>query len=237
MIRGLGAVVIVSGLIHIAGCYVPPEEGGAPQAQDSRQPQAAGRDSQQDDGSDDRSGWLQQDQQSADDRRQQGQSPGWGREQGVSGLSRQAREAYEAGNYHSAAESLESALEQEPDHPVLLQKLAAVRYQLGDFQRSENLAQRAISRGGNNNDVLRESWWLIAASRMQVGDTQGAQQAAQTASRYESGGQMPSPPGGGQQQPAGPGQGGGMGAPGPAQQAPFGGQQQPPSPQMTPGGF
>lgn len=165
MSRSLSMGCLTLSVSILAGCYVPPEGGGERTAEPQQQ---------------------QEDQ--PPQQRQQTAPPGWGQRgssREIQRLAREARQAFDAGNYSTAVERLESALEQQPDHPVLLQQLAAVNYAQGTYQRAERMAMRAIRLGGNDVDVLRESWWLVAAARMQLGDSQGARSAARVAERLE----------------------------------------------------
>lgn len=228
MLRGLGGVVLVSGLslTMLFGCYVPPEGEGVAEAGGRQTPSHGQSNDERAQG--DEQGRMAQGQQGA-------ASPFGGAGQGVNSLSRRARQAFDAGDYSTATKHLETALEQEPRHPVLIQNLAAVSYAMGNFQRSERLALRAVSLGGNNVDVLRESWWLVAAARLQLGDTSGAKQARQIAEGFKGGESQgsssqlnaPANPGGEPQQlgPRGPQ---GMGTPAGSQSGPgFPGQGQP----------
>lgn len=179
MLRWSGVAFWCCAVMSLVSCYVPPEQGGSPQAQESRQ-SADRRDAEQE-----QAEWLRQDNARGSSGSQQQQSPqGWG-SGGVNSLARKARAAFNAGDYKSAEENLEAALAQDPGRQVLIQQLAAVNYAIKNYQRTERLALRAVNLGGNNVEVLRESWWLVAAARKELGDINGSRQAAEIAKGFE----------------------------------------------------
>ncbi|WP_181919243.1 tetratricopeptide repeat protein [Alkalilimnicola ehrlichii] len=94
-------------------------------------------------------------------------------------LVRQAEEASAQGRHDEAASLLERALRIEPQHPVLWQNLAVVRYRQGDYAQAEQLAMRSNRLSGDYPALQLTNWRLIAVSRELRGDTQGAAAAAE----------------------------------------------------------
>ncbi len=175
--------------VAVSACYVPPDDGiadGGSEDESSDQQEEAEADQGQE--SDSQSPWWSTDPVAQQQPQEPGGSPdteaedeGAAEEKGrVARLAEQAREAYEEGNLSQAAEEYERALEGAPQRGVLWQNLAAVRLEQQRYRQAEELALRAIDRG-EDIDVLRESWWLIAAARMERGDKRGARDAEQAA--------------------------------------------------------
>ncbi len=99
-------------------------------------------------------------------------------------LAHEAQGAMQARDYATAARKLEQALGYEPERGVLWQHLATVRYHQREYETTERLALRAVDLAGDDIDLLRESWWLVAAARAERGDTAGARDAAAVARRF-----------------------------------------------------
>ncbi|KAB7623618.1 tetratricopeptide repeat protein [Alkalilimnicola sp. S0819] len=94
------------------------------------------------------------------------------------GLAARAEQAVAARDYDSAAARLERAMRIAPDHPVLWQNLAVVRYAEGNYDQAEQLAQKSNTLAGDARALQRQNWRLIEAARRLRGDTRGAEQAA-----------------------------------------------------------
>jgi len=101
----------------------------------------------------------------------------------IAGLMDSARAEYAAGNFPSAAASLERALRIEPRNPRLWHELARVRFQQGQHAQAENVAVRSNSFAGDDKALRAENWKLIAETRKARGDGEGARQALEQAAR------------------------------------------------------
>jgi predicted Zn-dependent protease len=101
----------------------------------------------------------------------------------VAGLLQSARSDSASGRLTNAAATLERALRIEPRNPRLWQELARVRLKQGEYAQAESVATRSNSFGANDNALRAENWRLIAQARDARGDTDGARDALETASR------------------------------------------------------
>lgn len=187
---GLCCAVLV-----LQGCYMPPEEermGSAQNPQAERVGESAPQrdsDPQQEPES---AAWGDGARNGAADRSaggRDGRAPAPGQEAETPAnvanrLAYEARQAMEQGDYDTAGRRLEQALDQDPERGVLWQHLATVRFRQREFDRSERLALRAVDLAGDDLDLLRESWWLVAAARNERGDSAGARDAAAAARRF-----------------------------------------------------
>ena len=103
----------------------------------------------------------------------------------VASLMDSARADTAAGRLSNAAATLERALRIEPRNPRLWSELARVRFQQRDYAQAESTALRSESWAGKDNLLRADNWRLIAAARDARGDSAGAQQAREAASRFE----------------------------------------------------
>lgn len=103
----------------------------------------------------------------------------------VASLMDSARADSAAGRLSNAAATLERALRIEPRNPRLWSELARVRFQQRDYAQAESTALRSESWAGKDNLLRADNWRLIAAAREARGDSAGAQQARESASRFE----------------------------------------------------
>jgi Tfp pilus assembly protein PilF len=101
----------------------------------------------------------------------------------IAGLMDSARGEYAAGNFPSAAASLERALRIEPRNPRLWHELARVRLKQGQYAQAESVAARSNSWAADDKALRTENWRLIAESRRARGDNEGAQAALEAAGR------------------------------------------------------
>ena len=176
MIAGAAWALSLTAVLALSGCYVPPDDGIADGGQEPGQEEPAAQEPRQAP-EDEGGGWWSAPEDEAPERE------GWGAEQRdeVASLAARAREAYDEQSYPRAADHLEEALDIDPERGVLWQNLAMVRYEQGRYRDAERLALRALDTGEREPDVLRESWWLIAAARKERGDDSGAREAAERA--------------------------------------------------------
>ncbi|WP_246237750.1 tetratricopeptide repeat protein [Caldichromatium japonicum] len=96
-------------------------------------------------------------------------------------LAAQSEQHRRAGDYAAAAAALERSLRIAPRDPYLLNRLARVRLEQGQAELAANLAARANDLAGGREDLKRDNWHIIAASKRQTGDEEGARQAEQRA--------------------------------------------------------
>ncbi len=184
-------------LVLPLGCAVPPDDGvaggqGEPSsAEAAKEPEGqGGASAAPEEGGEEGWPWGEGD---GSPRREaaQGETEGGSAEAArreVNRLAQQGREALRAEEYQRAAERFEQALDRDARRGVLWQNLAAVRHKQGRHRRAEQLALRAAELAGEDPALLRESWWLIAAARLEQGDRRGAREAAQMARRFEEAG-------------------------------------------------
>lgn len=99
------------------------------------------------------------------------------------GLVSRAEQASAVGQHEEAVAQLERALRIAPEHPVLWQNLAVVRYRLGDYRQAEALALKSNSLANGFSNLKRSNWQLIAVSRRLRGDSKGAAAAEVEARR------------------------------------------------------
>lgn len=92
-------------------------------------------------------------------------------------LAAQAEQASQRGDHEGAAAYLERALRIAPNHPVLWQNLAVVRYRQHDYDKVEGLALKSNSLAAAAPALRAENWRLIAEVRRQRGDRAGADAA------------------------------------------------------------
>jgi cytochrome c-type biogenesis protein CcmH/NrfG len=95
----------------------------------------------------------------------------------VLALADTARNDVAAYQYARAAAGLERALRIEPRNARLWHELAQVRAFQEQYQQAESLAQRSNRFAGDNRQLLRANWNLIAECRKEMGDAAGAQAA------------------------------------------------------------
>lgn len=82
-----------------------------------------------------------------------------------------------SGNLAAAVVSTERALRIDSRNPSLTYKLAQLRIKQNKPKMAEELAGKAALLAGNNLDLKRKSWLLIAEARRMQQDYQGAKQA------------------------------------------------------------
>ena len=92
-----------------------------------------------------------------------------------------AQQQQGGGDLNGAASSLERAQRIAPREPQVLYRLAEVRLAQGDPAQAEQLARRGLTYAGGRPELQAGLWALIAQSREQQGDPQGAAQARERA--------------------------------------------------------
>jgi Flp pilus assembly protein TadD len=96
-------------------------------------------------------------------------------------LRAQAERQRQAGDYAGAAATLERALRIQPQDARLWNRLARVRMEQGLHSQAANLAARSNALAGDQPDLKRDNWSIIATARRQAGDTAGAAEAERKA--------------------------------------------------------
>ena len=100
----------------------------------------------------------------------------------VKELLADASSAESIGDYNRAAALLERALRIEPRDPEILQSMAEVQLQNGDFEQALNFAVRSYDTGPRVGEICSRNWRTIADARGHLGDRSGSAEAAQRAS-------------------------------------------------------
>ena len=96
-------------------------------------------------------------------------------------LRAQAERQRQAGDYAGSAATLERALRIQPQDARLWNRLARVRMEQGLHSQAANLAARSNALAGDQADLKRDNWSIIASARRQAGDTAGAAEAERKA--------------------------------------------------------
>ena len=99
----------------------------------------------------------------------------------VKSLIAEAREAEAAGDYDRAAVALERALRIQPRDPELLQQMAEVQLQKGDYEQALSFAIRSYDSGSRVGEICSRNWHTISVARQNTGDASGSAQAKQRA--------------------------------------------------------
>lgn len=106
-------------------------------------------------------------------------APAW--DAAVHDLMAEAQQASDEGDHERAGALLERALRIAPENAVLWHNLAVVRYREDAFDQAESMAQRSVSYAGDNVELQRRNWEIIAVSRHLRGDEDGADEARRRA--------------------------------------------------------
>jgi hypothetical protein len=96
-------------------------------------------------------------------------------------LRAQAERQRQTGDYAGAAATLERALRIQPQDARLWNRLARVRMEQGLHSQAANLAARSNALAGDQGDLKRDNWSIIATARRQAGDMAGAAEAERKA--------------------------------------------------------
>ena len=95
----------------------------------------------------------------------------------VSELSDAAVQAEQAGDLGRAATLLERAIRIEPRDPQLLQQMAEVRLDQGQWDQAESHARRSFDVGPRVGELCQRNWRTIAVARDRQADAAGARDA------------------------------------------------------------
>ena len=94
-------------------------------------------------------------------------------------LSDAALVAEQAGDLSRAATLLERAIRIEPRDPTLLQHMAEVRLDQGQWDQAESHARRSFDVGPRVGELCQRNWRTIAVALERQGDAQAAREARQ----------------------------------------------------------
>lgn len=89
-----------------------------------------------------------------------------------------------SGDLDSAVVVMERALRIDARNPTLTYKLAQLRLKQSKPQQAEELARKAALLAGNDQDLKRKSWLLIANARQMQQDISGAKEAKAKAQSF-----------------------------------------------------
>ena len=101
--------------------------------------------------------------------------------QAVVQLTNEARRAEHAGDLEQAAVMIERAMRIQPSDPELMQHMAEIQLQKGDYQQALNFAVRSYDTGPRVGEICARNWRTISVARGHLNDPDGAQQAEQRA--------------------------------------------------------
>ncbi len=96
-------------------------------------------------------------------------------------LAEDARRAEHAGDFDQAAVFLERALRIQPRDPELMQHMAEVQLQKGEYEQALNFAVRSYDTGPRVGEICARNWRTIGVAREHLNDAGGAQEAEQRA--------------------------------------------------------
>lgn len=99
----------------------------------------------------------------------------------VKELLADASSAKSVGDYGKAALLLERALRIEPRDPEILQSMAEVQLQSGDYEQALNFAVRSYDSGPRVGEICNRNWHTIGAARQRLGDHAGSVEAGERA--------------------------------------------------------
>lgn len=152
--------ILAASALLVAGCATPPSDRSGDGDAAKETP----------DGSDEAPSEAKSDDD-GDEEKAQATDPG-ARE-----MVTQARRASRQGEHERAARLLERALRIAPRDAAIWQNLAVVRYRQKRYDEAETLAQRSNRLAGDDGELRRRNWALIAAARDKLGNAKGARKA------------------------------------------------------------
>jgi len=101
----------------------------------------------------------------------------------VRDLMRKARTQSDAGDFDSAANSLERALRIEPRNAQIWSRLAGVRYSQESWKKAIQLAAKSNTLAGQNRTLRRENWYLMSNAHRALGNVEAEQKYRDKLSR------------------------------------------------------
>ncbi|MGF1643922.1 MAG: tetratricopeptide repeat protein [Thiotrichales bacterium] len=91
----------------------------------------------------------------------------------------------QSGDLDRASSSVERGLRVAPRDAHLWQRLARIRLQQGRYQQAEEMAKKSTSLAQGNRGLVAQNWLLIGEARGRMGDTSGAAEARDRATRLQ----------------------------------------------------
>lgn len=101
--------------------------------------------------------------------------------QAVVQLTEEARRAEHAGDIDQAAVLLERALRIQPRDPEIMQQMAEIQLQKGEYEQALNFAVRSYDTGPRVGEICSRNWRTISVAREYLMDQSGALEAEQRA--------------------------------------------------------
>lgn len=101
----------------------------------------------------------------------------------VKQLMAQASDAEKAGQLDQAGAYIERALRIQPRDPQLLQQMAEIKLQTGDWQQALNFAVRSYDIGPRVGEICSRNWRTISVAKEHLDDASGASDAAERATQ------------------------------------------------------
>ncbi|MFZ2449324.1 MAG: hypothetical protein WAW36_02245 [Methylovulum miyakonense] len=94
-----------------------------------------------------------------------------------------ANKSTEKGNVESATATIERAIRIEPRNATLFYKLALLRLKQSKPKLAEDLAKKSVLLAGNDKQLKKHSWLLIARARDMQNNPEGAKEARKKAEK------------------------------------------------------
>ena len=101
----------------------------------------------------------------------------------VSNLTHKAKQQMGAGQTDQAFSTLERALRINPGDPAIWHMLAQLQLKRGNADQAEQLARKSNLLAGQNNNLRRQNWYIIAQALEQKGLTKEAAAARHRAGK------------------------------------------------------
>ncbi len=95
----------------------------------------------------------------------------------VKELLMQSEQAESAGDFESAAVSIERALLIQPRDPELLQRMAEIQLHKKDYQQALNFASRSYDSGPRVGELCNRNWRTMSVAQSALGDKRSAKMA------------------------------------------------------------
>ncbi|MEP7042981.1 MAG: tetratricopeptide repeat protein [Dokdonella sp.] len=101
------------------------------------------------------------------------------RDPAIDGYLKKARDAERAGDYGTAVATTNNALKLAPDAPDILQYLAELEIERGNWQPAEQLAIKSFTLGPKVGNLCARNWQTVVVARTALNDATTVAQAKQ----------------------------------------------------------
>lgn len=101
------------------------------------------------------------------------------RDPAIDGFLKKARDAEAANDYAGAAGAANSALKLAPDAPDILQYLAEIEIERGNWQQAEQIAIKSFTLGPKVGSLCARNWQTMVEARTAMSDAATVAQAKQ----------------------------------------------------------